>query len=460
MTALGLAEVLAAKDWEAMDAAIRRLEEARKASPLNYFWPPLGMGFAEQRRGMREEHADRLVRSVDHYTTAVTALPGNPYVHYILGVSSFRDGRYADARAAFMKALELDFRFVDALIGAGTAALEMREWATARKDLGRALELERRDLAAARGDKGEEKRAKAGVMLILYRLGRTWLLSDDVSEEQKLNEARSLFLDILDIDDRHVQAQLALGFLSYRLGDVEESLRRLDLSRDLAKEGTLLRERSEESKEKILDSENRRRWVDTFERKLGKVANDWMVLGVEAMKPRISEGKAVVSGRMPRRGTIWLYRGNKKLNAKFISAGAVMRVGARDRVHARFFAYTYGGDKNSIANAVGIERSATGEVSVIHRRPNDDDWTRIRLKDETGAPVTWPEGWVEVEVGRTDHKKGKFEILMNGERIGTVDLGVKRRAGTGLYLGFQFEANGGESFTAEVDEVELEIYFK
>ena len=73
--------------------------------------------------------------------------------------------------------------------------------------------------------------------------------------------------------------------------------------------------------------------------------------------------------------------------------------------------------------------------------------------------MPWPADPVRVRVARTDPDKGVFAAYFNGNIIGTVDLGVRRRPGK-LEIGFNLEATNGEEVEAGIDEVELEIYVK
>ncbi|MCU0726413.1 MAG: tetratricopeptide repeat protein, partial [Planctomycetes bacterium] len=102
LTGLGFAMSHTATDTAGLEEALATLEKARGLAPLNYFYPPLGQGFADARLG-------NAVASQDRFLMAAKAVPSDPYVHYALGASYLRDGRFAEARDMFLKALELDY---------------------------------------------------------------------------------------------------------------------------------------------------------------------------------------------------------------------------------------------------------------------------------------------------------------------------------------------------------------
>ena len=460
LTLLGLAKAHTATDGNGIAAAIDLLNEARELDALNYFLPPLGAGFAEERRG-------DTVTSVDRYSAAATALPTAPYAHYALGRSYYRDGRYADAKDAFISALELDYRFVDALIGAGLASLELsvtdhpEKWADARAYLRRAVTLELREF-----EKSKSPETRRYLLLAHYRFGRTILLSEDLPSESRFRDAKLQMEACLALDDRFVPALNALGYIAYYEQDIDRALGRLEEAERLSPEtpGDLDKSYASESKGRILEAESRRRWVDTFDRPDGPdIGNGWRPEGPAGIVPRLQDGAVVVGGRWPtnERKAVYLSRGTKddELGDRFISARALVWSNRADKVTLQFYAFTRSA-KRGIGTAAGIERTTRNTVVLISKTGTSDDWERTILKDEDGKDLLWPDGWSNVRIERVDPAKGVLEISLGEQVLGRVDVGLRKRPGLGLELSFQWSAGGGDLFESKIDEVEMELYAK
>ena len=107
--------------------------------------------------------------------------------------------------------------------------------------------------------------------------------------------------------------------------------------------------------------------------------------------------------------------------------------------------------------AIGFERNSRAEAKLIFRKTGSKNWEEKLLTNEDGSPLAWPDGDVTLEIARIDHKKGRFELYLNGASVGTVDLGLKRTRGP-LYVGFKWTGAAGNNFKTTVDEVEIELY--
>ncbi len=453
LTGLGFAKLMAARDAAGIDEAVEILGRARFLDPLNVFEPPLGQGFAELRRG-------NYLASLDRLTTAEAALPTHPYGHYILGVSYLRDGRPADARREFEKALEINWRFLDALDGVGTAALRTGDHQAAREHYRRVLDLEERRLAGAE----DRDRALRDAAFARYRLGRAFLVSEDLPDEVRLEKAAEHFRKIVALDPRvvgdvYVAAHNALGWVLYQQGEVEEALRFFDLAKRLAPGGDPRGDAhyAEEAKAKVYDADSQRIWEDDFERPdAGLVSNGWTEKGPRGFVPRLKDGKAVLAGRQPEDEGVWLTRGDRTLNAKFIHAEAELTVPRTDRVLFRFLVYSTKGRSGAFAKAIGFEKSPRGELFVIHRQSSAREFTRVPVKDEAGNPLPWPDGTVTLRIARVG-EKGGFTLSVNGNPVATIPLGWKRRSGP-LYFGFSWSATRGEAYSTTIERVTLRRY--
>ncbi len=445
---MGLAGTFAASDAAGIEEAVQTLDRARGMNPLNYYLPPLGQAFAEFRRG-------RYVESIDRLLAAERAEPRDPYVHYALGALYMNSGRPAEARDQCLEAVRLDYRFGDALVGAGTACIELRDWAGARKYLERALTLEERALAGAAGDAVRQGKARDMVILLNYRIGRVCMVSEDLPEKTRFEKAKERFKAVLALDPRHVLSTVALGVIQYREGDVNAALTSLDRARDLTAPGDL-RVRIEGAKARIVDAENRRVWRDRFDRPSSKnVGNGWAQAGAGNVQPQIRDQKVQIAGRMNQAGEIWLTRGDKALNEKFLSAQATMSARKSDQIEYRFIIFQRRGAK--VGNAAGVARTARGTVAIVELKPAARDYQLTDVKGADGQDLPWPDGDVVVRLDRSDPEQGVFDIYLNGEKVGSVEAGIRRRAGE-LEFGFNVIANAGEDFEALVDELEIVRY--
>ncbi|MEN8152116.1 MAG: tetratricopeptide repeat protein, partial [Planctomycetota bacterium] len=471
LTNLGLARARTAADWEGVELALEMLAKAREMDPLNYFLPPLGQGFAEMRRA-RPGDADAtryLTRSVTYFQTAVEALPGDPYAHYILARSYLRDGLYDQARKEFRNALVLDFRFSDALLGAGTANLRLGEWKPARALLERFTTVELRTFEREADARAKET-ARRGALLGLYRQARAWIQSEDMDEGLRLDQAKKLLEELKKMDSRYVPALNGLGYLHYGLGSVEIALNHFEEVLQLAPKDSEHYRYADECIRLITEHSGRRRWLETFDRPNSqRVGNRWIQApkaGVE-IAPRIEDGKAVIAGRWIRNvSNVWLYHGDPeargrsqdRLNNKFLRARAVLTT-QDDRVATQFLIFVLPARGGDIVTALGFERNARGEIVIVRRKTGDRNkkWLEQPVTDEDGNKMMWPEGPVELEIERVDPKKGVFAMYVNGARVADVELGLKRSQGS-LSVGFKLTGTAGKSFRTEIDEVEIELY--
>jgi hypothetical protein len=208
-----------------------------------------------------------------------------------------------------------------------------------------------------------------------------------------------------------------------------------------------------------VEAESRRLWRDTFDRPdSSRIGNGWGETDRGQVQPQLRDGKAVISGRKKEAGSVWLTRSESDLNDKFLSAQALVRIGERDRVTLRYMVFSRGRQaRGGVGSAIAIARNARGEVVLQERTAAQREWTETPAKDESGAPMMWPEGDVELRIVRSDPKQGLFEAFVNDVSIGSANIGLRQRPGA-LDLGFQVEANAAEQFSFSVDEVLVERY--
>lgn len=457
-TLLGFAQAMTAKDAAGLDRALETLAKGRELDPLNYFWPPLGRGFAEQRRG-------RPVESVDAYSTAAMALPNEPYVHYALGRSYLRDGRYEDARNEFLKAVGFDYRFVDALFGAGTAYLEQGQFASARDYLGRTVEMQRRVYEAER-DLARRTAAKEALVRARYRLGRAWLVSDDAPIPTRLKNALEQFQAILDLDEAHVKALNAKAYVLYQQGDPEEALVIFQKIPRLAPADSEEAAYAKAATDRIRDSLARRRWTDSFSRPdAPQVGGKWWSAPMAGTFGfRIANDQAVLRGTPPAAGGIWLVTGDpsvpsssrNNLGDKFIRASTTLEV-KPGLVDVHFILFRRGRGTDTPPQAVaGLGRGTKGEVVIVSKAANAKNESVEPLKDEQGNTVMWPDGPVTLGIQRIQDD-GVIALSLNGERVATVDVGMRKINGP-LELGFRVYCLQREPVDVAIEEVQMELY--
>ena len=80
--------------------------------------------------------------SVRYYTAALAVSPNSPYITRHLAYALFRKGSFAEAAAAYSRALELKADAVEIRIGRGEAYLRLGERERAMADFARAAEPE------------------------------------------------------------------------------------------------------------------------------------------------------------------------------------------------------------------------------------------------------------------------------------------------------------------------------
>jgi len=464
---LGAARYARMKWTEALDA----FQKAADLDPENVTaMTNLGLARARTATDWEENSQSHLTQSVTHYKTAVEALPGNPYAHYILGRSYLRDGLYDAARKEFRTALFLDYHLTDALLGAGTANLLLGEWKNARALLERFVMVELRTLGEAT-DGSLRDIARRGAILGRYRLGRALIQSEDLPGEVSLEKAKEQFDEILVLDSTCVPAVNGLGYILFGLGDENGALDAFNKALQLAKAGSVEYEYAFVCLALIREQSGRRRWLETFDRPDSrKVGNRWVqapTAGVD-MAPRIRDGKVEISGRWDRDvPAVWLLHGDpnargktNRLNDKFIRVRAVVNVREKDLVSTRFIVFVRPARGADIVVGLGFERNARGEILIIRKKSGDKNkkkFVEYPLKDADGNLMMWPEGDVSLEIERIDPKKGVFEMFVNGASVGLVELGLKKGQGS-LTVGFKLTGAAGNNFMTLIDEVEIELY--
>ena len=138
------------------------------------------------------------------YRQALQQAPDNPQYHYYLGVVLHAQSRFAEAQTQFEKALELKPDYAGPRIALGKMFYDVHgKIEEARQLLTEALEL---------APNAVEARYILGVIH---------------QREGQLQEAREVFAAIATADSTHLQARLQLGLADLKLGNYQEAERQL-----------------------------------------------------------------------------------------------------------------------------------------------------------------------------------------------------------------------------------------
>ena len=134
------------------------------------------------------------------YRRALQQSPANPQYHYYLGVTLHAQSRFAEAQTQFEKALELKSDYAGPRIALGKMLYDVHgKVEGARQLLTEALELAPSAVEAQ------------------YVLGAIH------QREGQLQEAREIFAAIAAADSTHLQARLQLGLVDLKLGNYQKA---------------------------------------------------------------------------------------------------------------------------------------------------------------------------------------------------------------------------------------------
>jgi len=147
--------------------------------------------------------ARRYGEATEMFASYVTRRPGNPWGHYMLGLSAWKAGQLPRARESFERAIELDPRHVKSLLNLSRVLLELNEPREASTRVTAALELD--------STSAETHRLMGRVQSALGE------------REAAIESYRSA----LAIDAHDVWAMNNMGLVLIQLGRFEEALRPL-----------------------------------------------------------------------------------------------------------------------------------------------------------------------------------------------------------------------------------------
>ena len=163
------------------------------ASPADPASQTFAAGRALQARGL-------FTQAEQTYRQVLQQSPDNPQYHYYLGVVLHAQSRFAEAQAQFEKALELKPDYAGPRIALGKMFYDVHgKVEEARQLLTEALEL-----------------APSAV-------GAHYILGVIHQREGQLQEAREIFAAIAVADSTHLQARLQLGLVDLKLGNYQKA---------------------------------------------------------------------------------------------------------------------------------------------------------------------------------------------------------------------------------------------
>ena len=145
----------------------------------------------------------RYAEATEMFASYVTRRPGNPWGHYMLGLSAWKAGQLSQARESFERTIELDPSHVKSLLNLSRVLLELKEPREASGRVLAALELD---------SKSAETHCLMG--RVQTALGET-------------DAAIESYRAALAIDARDVWSMNNMGLLLIQLGRFDEALRPL-----------------------------------------------------------------------------------------------------------------------------------------------------------------------------------------------------------------------------------------
>jgi hypothetical protein len=132
-------------------------------------------------------------------------------------------------------------------------------------------------------------------------------------------------------------------------------------------------------------------------------------------------------------------------------------------VSVTFMMYKPVGSGNSARQGptIGVGRSTRGKLVIVRKDSSEKAQTETVVKDAAGNEVDWPTGDVQLEILRTDHAKGVFRLVVNGEAVGDVDLStvssLNNRSGQ-MDFAVLVQFLRGENLDVAVSDVGMELY--
>ena len=423
-------ELLLARGLEAaaigdLATAKGQLEAAAEADPLraNYAWRALS--FIAEMAGQDGE-AQRFIE------LALECDPTDAWALYQAGRLRAKDEDVAGAREAFLKALDRELDFVDALAALGEMAYRMGDFADADRYLERAVVLEP-DRAA------------------LHALrGLNFLLLESPPEAQASFEAG------LAIDRNAEVCRAGVSWCTYLAGDTEQALvqlRELDDSLRSQPPEDPMRVWAKANIERIQDHEEKVEWSDVFDRK--QIRNDWDVREDAGPVHRIVDGEVTLEGSFSATGDTLLYR--TMAATLFVAVEADVWVEPSTKANVGIFLAREQERRTSrtILSRIAVIRHHDGSLQVNVVKEGEADPTFVDME------YPFPTGqWVRLRIERIGDEAGTHVTLFADgiPLIENVPMSTLRAA-TPIQIGFMAAGEPGRAVKAKLDNFKV-VYRK
>lgn len=397
------------------------LEAAADTDPIRAFAAWRALSYLAEVTGHPEE-AQRFIEM------ALECNPADPWSLYQQGRLLVDAEDFSGARDYFLRALEQELDFEDALASLGEMAFKLGEFEEAERYLERAV-------AIAPGR--HEVHALRGLNFLLL---------------ESVPDARSAFQRGSDLTNRQdAICRAGLAWCLYLAGDTEQamvSLRELDDAlRDLPEDAPI-RVWALAQIERIRDHEEKVMWSDTFERK--RILNDWDYRESAGPQSRIVDGEVVLEGTFEATDGSLLYR---TLPASvFVSLEASLWIEPTTKANVGIFL------ARERERRQGRELLARSAVWRHH-----DGSLQVSITKQGQTPIVadmeepFPVGqWVRLRIERAgDASDSRVTLFADGVPL-VEDVSMPSlRASTPVIFGLVAEGEPGRTVSCKLDDVEV-----
>ncbi|MEM7306034.1 MAG: tetratricopeptide repeat protein [Planctomycetota bacterium] len=334
---------------------------------------------------------------------------------------------FPGARAAFLRALDQDLDFVDALAALGEMSFKMGDFEDAERFLDRAVMLE------------------PGRVAVHSLRGLNFLLLESPPE------ARASFESGLSIASRDPVCRAGVAWCTYLAGDSEQAmvqLRELDDSLRSLPDDDPMRIWARSNIERIQDHEQKVEWSDSFERK--SIRNDWDYRESAGPVHRIVDGEVTLEGTFETTGATMLFR---PINATlFVAVEADVWIDPATKADVGLFLArerSRSTSRETLAE-VSVSRHHDGSLQVgVLRQGQSPQVTDMEQPFPTGQ-------WVRLRLERVgDDSDTSVTLLADGVPLIEDAPFASLRSSAEILVGFRAEGEPGRQVKAKLDNYKL-----
>jgi tetratricopeptide (TPR) repeat protein len=439
----GLALALGGKLAEAKEV----FRKARDADPFLFGTSNLGLGLVAHLEG-------RYGESVERYEQASAAMPGDPWLHYILGVSYRRDvreGHLDQARDRLLKALRIAPQFDDVLRQLGLVHQSREEWGPSASYLRRAVEIAPRD--------PQEPRAIEDLVKLLYVRAGSIIRDESRPKRERLLEAKALYERILEIRPDDLRGHNGRGYVLYMLDPEQTEDARGELDRVVnLTQGDSENEQgkyAEQRLEEIVDHDSKVIWRDRF--LSSEVGPRWVTHPEGWVLSRTENGRLHLEVKKQGGEQAMFFQWLRQSQfGKLEELTFSLRIDAREDVTAGVFISKRRKGRPQPVGEIAVGRSFKGELAmriIKPKMPEDPTWKPIEGQ-------VWPADQpVRITIRRAtkDVRKGLFDVLVNDVPVAT-DVDVSQLANRNDLIAIGVIAKAGRiggAWKLQIDEMSM-----